>query len=285
VQDSLGLIEVTGLSLAITVADAMAKTASVRLLGVERTIGSGWILVKLSGDVAAVRTALAAGEDMAKAENGFISCTTIARPAIGTGEMVTASLRSPVAVQRHDDGHAEESATKPAAAARKEMPAQTAPERAQETELVSAPAAPEPALDVEPVAMPTAPEPALDVEPVAMPTTPEPAPKVEPAPAVTAAPERAPEVEPVSTPAALEPAPNVEPAPAVTAAPERAPETEPVMATARGFTDAPTLLAPAATTTAKTKTVTCKLCGDPLCGRHKGESRSKCIHFQKAVLR
>jgi len=270
VQDSLGLIEVTGLSLAITVADAMAKTASVRLLGVERTIGSGWILVKLSGDVAAVRTALAAGEDMAKAENGFISCTTIARPAIGTGEMVTASLRSPVAVQRHDDGHAEESATKPAAAARKEMPAQTAPERAQETELVSAPAAPEPALDVEPLAMPAALEPA---------------PKVEPAPAVTAAPERAPEVEPVSTPAALEPAPKVEPAPAVTAAPERAPETEPVMATARGFTDAPTLLAPAATTTAKTKTVTCKLCGDPLCGRHKGESRSKCIHFQKAVLR
>lgn len=88
-QHSLGLIEVSGMSLAITVADVMAKTAQIRLIGVERTIGSGWMLVKIAGDVAAVRTALSAGEETARAHQGFVACTTIARPAKGTGELVS----------------------------------------------------------------------------------------------------------------------------------------------------------------------------------------------------
>jgi microcompartment protein CcmL/EutN len=69
------------MSLAITVADVMVKTAQIRLIGVERTIGSGWMLVKIAGDVAAVRTALSAGEETARAHQGFVACTTIARPA------------------------------------------------------------------------------------------------------------------------------------------------------------------------------------------------------------
>lgn len=80
-QHSLGLIEVSGMSLAITVADVMVKTAQIRLIGVERTIGSGWMLVKIAGDVAALRTALSAGEETARAHQGFVACTTIARPA------------------------------------------------------------------------------------------------------------------------------------------------------------------------------------------------------------
>lgn len=90
-QHSLGLIEVSGMSLAITVADVMAKTAQIRLIGVERTIGSGWMLVKIAGDVAAVRTALSAGEETARAHQGFVACTTIARPAKGTSELVSAT--------------------------------------------------------------------------------------------------------------------------------------------------------------------------------------------------
>jgi microcompartment protein CcmL/EutN len=69
------------MSLAITVADVMVKTAQIRLIGVERTIGSGMMLVKIAGDVAAVRTALSAGEETARAHQGFVACTTIARPA------------------------------------------------------------------------------------------------------------------------------------------------------------------------------------------------------------
>ena len=56
-KQSLGLLEVSGLALAITCADAMAKAAAITLLALEKTNGSGWMVVKIAGDVASVQAA------------------------------------------------------------------------------------------------------------------------------------------------------------------------------------------------------------------------------------
>ncbi len=60
-KQSLGLLEVSGLALAISCADAMAKAASITLVGLEKTNGSGWTLIKITGDVASVNAAIATG--------------------------------------------------------------------------------------------------------------------------------------------------------------------------------------------------------------------------------
>ncbi|OCI13467.1 microcompartment protein [Salmonella enterica subsp. enterica serovar Enteritidis] len=53
-KQSLGLLEVCGLALAISCADIMAKSASITLLALEKTNGSGWMVIKITGDVASV---------------------------------------------------------------------------------------------------------------------------------------------------------------------------------------------------------------------------------------
>ncbi|WP_058911290.1 BMC domain-containing protein [Entomohabitans teleogrylli] len=82
-KTSLGLLEVSGLALAIRCADAMAKAASVTLLGMEKTNGSGWTVVEITGDVASVQSAIATGADLARQLNGLVAQKVIARPAQG----------------------------------------------------------------------------------------------------------------------------------------------------------------------------------------------------------
>lgn len=68
---ALGMIETRGLLGAIEAADAALKSASVSLIGT-RKAGGGLITVLLSGDVAAVRSALdAAGASLSKLGIGF----------------------------------------------------------------------------------------------------------------------------------------------------------------------------------------------------------------------
>ena len=61
VKDSLGLLEVAGLLGAITASDAMVKAANVRLIGIEKARGLGWMTVKVAGDVGAVEAAVQTG--------------------------------------------------------------------------------------------------------------------------------------------------------------------------------------------------------------------------------
>ncbi len=63
VKQSLGLLEVSGLALSPSVArDLMlAKAASITLVGLERTNGSGWTVIKITGDVASVQSAIITG--------------------------------------------------------------------------------------------------------------------------------------------------------------------------------------------------------------------------------
>lgn len=82
-KQSLGLLEVSGLALAISCADVMAKAASITLLGMEKTNGSGWTVIKVAGDVASVQSAIITGANFAQTRNGLVAQKVIARPAEG----------------------------------------------------------------------------------------------------------------------------------------------------------------------------------------------------------
>lgn len=82
-KQSLGLLEVSGLALAISCADVMAKAASITLLGMEKTNGSGWTVIKVAGDVASVQSAVITGANFAQARGGLVAQKVIARPAEG----------------------------------------------------------------------------------------------------------------------------------------------------------------------------------------------------------
>ena len=63
-QRSLGLIETYGLLPAVEAADAAIKSANVELIGYEFAKGSGMTVVKVEGDVGAVKAAIAAASSL-----------------------------------------------------------------------------------------------------------------------------------------------------------------------------------------------------------------------------
>jgi microcompartment protein CcmL/EutN len=80
VKLSLGLLEVSGFALAVNTADAMAKSASVKLVGIDTCKGGGWMTIKITGDVAAVDAALSTGAAFAEKNGGLIARSLLARP-------------------------------------------------------------------------------------------------------------------------------------------------------------------------------------------------------------
>ncbi len=78
-SEALGLVETRGFVAAIEAADAMTKSANVRLLGSEK-IGSGLVTVMVRGDVGAVSAAVAAGASAAAAVGELVSKHVIPRP-------------------------------------------------------------------------------------------------------------------------------------------------------------------------------------------------------------
>ena len=62
-SDAIGMVETVGLVGVIEAGDAMAKAASVQLLGWDK-VGSGLVTIFCSGDVAAVKSAVDAGRPM-----------------------------------------------------------------------------------------------------------------------------------------------------------------------------------------------------------------------------
>ena len=87
-QRSLGLIETYGLLPAVEAADAAVKSANVDLIGYEFAKGSGMTVVKVEGDVGAVKAAIAAAS-MAASKVGKVAATrVIPRPATGLEVMV-----------------------------------------------------------------------------------------------------------------------------------------------------------------------------------------------------
>ena len=50
-KQALGLVEISGLSTAVVVADTMAKAANVRILEIENTKGLGYMTIKIVGSL------------------------------------------------------------------------------------------------------------------------------------------------------------------------------------------------------------------------------------------
>lgn len=82
-QEALGLVETVGISTAIEVADVMVKAANVKVLELENSRGSGYMTVKIVGDVGAVKAAVDAAKAAGIKYGNFVSASVIARPANG----------------------------------------------------------------------------------------------------------------------------------------------------------------------------------------------------------
>ena len=78
-KEALGMVETKGLIGAIEAADAMVKAANVRLIGKEQ-IGSGLVTVMVRGDTGAVKAAVDAGAQAAKAVGELYGLHVIPAP-------------------------------------------------------------------------------------------------------------------------------------------------------------------------------------------------------------
>ena len=87
-QKSLGLIETQGLAAGVVAADAAVKSANVELVGYELTKGGGWTLIKVQGDVGAVKAAVDAARVAAGKVNRVVSTRVIARPSSSLEQLI-----------------------------------------------------------------------------------------------------------------------------------------------------------------------------------------------------
>jgi ethanolamine utilization protein EutM len=76
---ALGLVETMGLVAATEAADAMVKSANVRLVS-KQQVGGGLITIIVAGDVGAVKAAVDAGAAAANAVGRVVSAHVIPRP-------------------------------------------------------------------------------------------------------------------------------------------------------------------------------------------------------------
>ena len=77
-QEALGMVETRGLTAAIEAADAMTKSAEVKLIGTEK-IGSGLVTVMVRGDVGAVKAAVESGSEAAGRLGELVAAHVIPR--------------------------------------------------------------------------------------------------------------------------------------------------------------------------------------------------------------
>ena len=78
-MNALGMVETKGLVASIEAADAMIKTANVKLHGQEES-GGGFITIYIRGEIGAVRAAVDAGAAAAKAAGELVTVHVIAQP-------------------------------------------------------------------------------------------------------------------------------------------------------------------------------------------------------------
>jgi len=107
---ALGMVETRGLVGAIEAADAMCKTAEVRLVSKEYIRG-GYVTVKVIGEVAAVKAAVEAGGRAAARVGELISTHVIPRPAEGLEDLIYATQQK---IKAQEEGYPSEETTIPA---------------------------------------------------------------------------------------------------------------------------------------------------------------------------
>ncbi|MFT4106377.1 MAG: BMC domain-containing protein [Lacrimispora sp.] len=80
-KQSLGLVEIIGMSTAVLVADVMVKAANVRIIEMENSKGLGYMAIKIQGDVGAVKAAVDAGCQMGRTCGKLAGSKVIPRPS------------------------------------------------------------------------------------------------------------------------------------------------------------------------------------------------------------
>lgn len=99
-QLALGLIETKGLIGAIEAADAMVKTANVKLISKEK-ITAALVTVKIIGEVAAVKAAVDAGAAAAQRVSQLVSAHVIPRPDDQLEEIIHSSeVKTSVSIEK-----------------------------------------------------------------------------------------------------------------------------------------------------------------------------------------
>ena len=78
-KEAIGMIETKGLVAAIEAADAMLKSANVRIMDFQ-LVGSGLVSVTVTGDVASVTAAVENGKIKAAEISEVVSAVVIPRP-------------------------------------------------------------------------------------------------------------------------------------------------------------------------------------------------------------
>lgn len=78
-MQAIGLLETRSLTGAIDATDAMTKAAEVKLVGTVK-IGSGLVNVAITGDVSAVRAAIAVGREAAEKVGEVYATHVIPQP-------------------------------------------------------------------------------------------------------------------------------------------------------------------------------------------------------------
>ncbi len=86
-NDAIGLVETKGLLALIEATDAMAKAASVEIVG-RVDIGNALVTTIVRGDVGSVRAAVDAGAAAAASAGELVSSHVIPRPAPGLVEAI-----------------------------------------------------------------------------------------------------------------------------------------------------------------------------------------------------
>ena len=89
--NALGMVETRGLVASIEAADAMIKTAHVRLVAQEE-LGGGYITVYIRGEIGAVRSAVDAGATAAKRAGELVAVHVIARPHDSVEKLLPSGL-------------------------------------------------------------------------------------------------------------------------------------------------------------------------------------------------
>lgn len=87
-MQAIGMIETKGLAAGIEAADAAVKSANVRLIGYELTKGGGMVVIKVEGDVGAVKASIEAAAAAVSRIGKVISKHIIPRPASGLDKIV-----------------------------------------------------------------------------------------------------------------------------------------------------------------------------------------------------
>ena len=173
-KQALGLVEISGLSTAVVVADTMAKAANVRILEIENTKGLGYMTIKIVGDVGAVNAAVNAGKQIGTANGKLVSWKVIPRPSDYVDQTFCCPEPpvppSPPKKAAQEETEAEvEVKAETMEAVKAGEPEETgleeiAPEDTeQETEAEPAEAGPEPKIEAEPIEIKS--EPLVEAEP------------------------------------------------------------------------------------------------------------------------